>query len=57
MVVDAVQGEPVSGLVSLLYREKTGKFRNFWLNLGDIGVFCAMSVRVYSDLEGISLLI
>ena len=38
-------------------REKTGKIRNFWLNLGDLGDFCAISVSVYSELEGISLLI
>ena len=37
-------------------REKTGKIRNFWLNLGDLGDFCAISVSVYSELEGISLL-
>jgi hypothetical protein len=43
--------------VFFVNREKTGKIRNFWLNLGDLGDFCAISVSVYSELEGISLLI
>ena len=37
-------------------REKTGKIRNFCLNQGDLGDICAITVSVYSELEGISLL-
>ena len=56
VVMDAVQSEPVSALFSLL-TGKTGKNRNFWLNLGVFGDFCAISVCVYSELGGASLLI
>jgi len=38
-------------------REKTGKIHNFRLNQGYFGDFCAISVSVYSELEGTSLLI
>ena len=38
-------------------REKTGKIHNFWLNQGYFGDFCAISVCVYIELEGTSLLI
>ena len=37
--------------------EKTGKIRSLGLNLGDVGDNSAISVSVYSELEGISLLV